>query len=285
MAKRKKSKKRRELWTGVAVLSAILVVLVGIAVSLAGTPGQLSENTVPTMTLETQPPTLPPPEENPYGPMDFQYEGQYLTCIAGESTLGIDVSTYQGQIDWQQVAESPVEFVMIRVGYRGYESGWIQDDDYAKANYEGAKAAGLKVGVYFFSQALDEWEAVEEASFVLSKIKGWELDLPVVYDWEYVKEEARTGQMDARQVTDCTLAFCRVIKAAGYQPMVYFNTHQAEEYLILEEVTQYPFWLAMYSDRMTYEYKVQMWQYTDKGKVPGIEGNVDLNLWFTYAKP
>ena len=284
MAKRKKSKKRKELWMGVAVLSVILAVLLGIALSLAGEPAPPSVEEFPTQPPQTVPPTLPPPEENPYGPMDFQYEGQYLTCTAGESTLGIDVSTHQGVIDWQQVAASPVEFVMIRVGYRGYESGWIQADDYAKANYEGAKAAGLKVGVYFFSQALDEWEAVEEASFVLSAIKDWQLDLPVVYDWEYVKEEARTGRMNARQVTDCTLAFCRVIQAAGYQPMVYFNTHQAQEHLILEEVTAYPFWLAMYSDRMTYAYKVRMWQYTDKGKVPGIEGSVDLNLLFTYPQ-
>lgn len=284
MAKRKKAKQRRELWMGVIVLSVTLAVLLGIAVSLAGKPSEPSLETAPTKPSETQPPTLPPPEENPYGPMDFQYEGQYLTCTAGESILGIDVSTYQGDIDWEQVAASPVEFVMIRIGYRGYESGWIQADDYAQANYEGAKAAGLKVGVYFFSQALDEWEAVEEASFVLAKIKNWELDLPVVYDWEYVKEEARTGQMDARQVTDCTLAFCRVIQAAGYQPMVYFNTHQADEHLIIEEVTGYPFWLAMYSDRMTYEYKVQMWQYTDKGKVPGIEGHVDMDLLFLYPE-
>ena len=229
MAKRKKAKQRRELWMGVIVLSVTLAVLLMIAVSLAGGGQEPTLETEPSEPAETVPPTLPPPEANPYGPMDFQYEGKYLTCTAGESVLGIDVSTHQGRIDWDQVAQSPVEFVMIRIGYRGYESGWIQADDWAQTNYEGAKAAGLKVGVYFFSQAVSEWEAVEEASFVLSAIKDWELDLPVVYDWEYVKEEARTGHMNARQVTDCTLAFCRAVKARGYDVMVYFNTHQAEE--------------------------------------------------------
>lgn len=284
MAKRKKAKQRRELLMGVSVLSVTLAVLLIIAVSLAGDRQSPSLETEPAEPLETVPPTLPPPETNPYGPMDFQYEGKYLTCIAGDSTLGIDVSAYQGDIDWEQVAASPVEFVMIRLGYRGYESGWIQADDYARANYEGARAAGLKVGVYFFSQAVNEWEAVEEASFVLSAIRDWELDLPVVYDWEYVKEEARTGQMNARQVTDCTLAFCRAIEARGYEAMVYFNTHQADEHLVIEEVTEYPFWLAMYTDRMTYDYKVRMWQYTDRGQIPGIEGYVDLNLWFRYPE-
>lgn len=266
---------------GIGVLSATLAILMCLAVTL---PGSGAQPPTQTFTPSTEPAQPMPPEKNPYGPMDFQYQGKYLTCIAGESTLGIDVSAYQGEIDWEQVAESEVEFVMIRLGYRGYSSGKIQEDEYAQANYVGAKAAGLKVGVYFFSQALNEREALEEAAFVLSRIRGWDLDLPVVYDWEYVKKEARTGDMDARRVTDCTLTFCRIVKARGYQPMVYFNTHQAQEHLVLEEVTGYPFWLAMYSDRMTYDYKVQMWQYTDRGQVPGIEGNVDLNLWFTYEE-
>ncbi len=282
--KRKKTRQRKELWMGVAVLSGVLVLLLVVALSLAGTE-TLSPETEPPQTEVPVPTTLPPPEANPYGPMDFQYEGKYLTCIAGESTLGIDVSVHQREIDWEQVAASPVEFVILRLGYRGYESGLVQLDSYAKDNYKGAKAAGLKVGVYFFSQALNKWEAIEEAKFVLEEIRDWELDLPIVYDWEYVGEHARTAGMDARQVTDCTLAFCRTLEAADREVMIYFNSHQAEEHLIIEEVTDYPFWLAMYTDRMTYDYKVQMWQYTDSGQVPGIQGNVDLNLWFTYPNP
>ncbi len=286
MAKGKKAKQRRELWLGVLVLTGVLVALLAVALSLGPAQRPAPETAPPetTQVPETVPPTLPPPEANPYGPMDFQYQGKYLTCLAGESALGIDVSVHQGEIDWQQVAASPVEFVFLRLGYRGYESGLLNMDRYAQENYQGAKAAGLKVGVYFFSQALNPQEAVEEAEFVLAQTADWELELPIVYDWEYVGEHARTADMDARQVTDCTLAFCRTIAAAGRDVMIYFNSHQAQEHLILEEVTDYPFWLAMYTDRMTYAYKVQLWQYTDSGHVPGIEGNVDLNLWFTYPE-
>ena len=235
-----------------------------------------------TTTATTQAvtePTLPPPEANPYGPVDFQYDGRYLTCLAGESRLGIDVSAHQQEIDWEQVAQAGIEFVMLRVGYRGYESGDLVQDAFAQSNYAGAKAAGLEVGVYFFSQAVTAEEAVEEAGFLLDAISEWDVTLPVVYDWEYIGWDARTGDADKRTVTDCTIAFCETVKAAGYAPMVYFNRHQAQDFLHLEELTDYPFWLALYSDRMTYPYRVQMWQYTQTGKVPGIDGDVDINLW------
>ena len=114
---------------------------------------------------------------------------------------------------------------------------------------------------------------------MLNAISEWELTLPVVYDWEYISWDARTGAVDKRTVTDCTIAFCETVKEQGYTPMVYFNRHQAQDFLYLEELTDYPFWLALYSDRMTYPYRVQMWQYTQTGRVPGIEGDVDINLW------
>lgn len=267
-----KKKKSKELLRGLQVLIAVAVVVLLVAVSLPS-PVNTGEENLPE-------PTLPPPPANPYGPEDFVYENGYLKCTAGTSVLGIDVSSYQGQVDWQQVKEAGVEFVMIRVGYRGYKTPKIHEDPYAQTNYEGAKAAGLKVGAYFFSQAVHKFEAKTEAEFMLRAVADWELDLPLVYDWEYVSEEARTGNMDARTVTDCTLMFCRVIEQAGYEPMVYFNTHQARKHLYLPELTDYPFWLAMYTDQMTYDYKVTMWQYTNQGKVPGIAGDVDLNLWF-----
>lgn len=282
MAKRKKKNLRKELWAGVATLSVVLALLLSLAVSLQEIVPTPEQTDPPQTTAETTLPTeatLPEPQSNPYGPMDFQYDGIYLTCAAGPSTLGIDVSSHQGDIDWQQVAETGIEFVMIRVGNRGYKYGQITADEYAQINYSGAKAAGLKIGVYFFSQAVDPTEALEEAAFVLEQIEGWELELPVVYDWEYVNSEARTGAMDAQTVTGCTLAFCQAVEAAGYEAMVYFNSHQADEHLILSQIVEYPFWLAMYTDRMTYPYKVRMWQYTDRGTVPGIEGYVDLNLW------
>jgi len=265
------------LWAG--ALGLVLLVLLVVAVCLPRESEEIPPQTTQS-TAETTQATLPPPEANPYGPLDFQYAGKYLTCLAGESVLGIDVSSHQEQVDWQAVADAGIRFVMLRVGYRGYEQGAIQADALAQENYLGAKAAGLQVGTYFFSQAVSTQEALEEADFLLDAIRDWELDMPVVYDWEYIDRDARTADMDARTVTDCTVAFCQAVEDAGYQPMVYFNRHQARDFLYLEELTRYPFWLAMYSDRMTYPYKIDMWQYTCEGSVPGIQGDVDINLFF-----
>lgn len=229
-------------------------------------------------------PTLPPPEANPYDRNDFQYnENNYLTCIAGDSISGIDVSYHQGDIDWELVKESGIEFVMMRVGYRGYgESGKLVEDTNFQANIRGATDAGLKIGVYFFSQALNLEEVEEEVDFLLERIEDWEIAMPVVYDWEYVSDEARTANMDARTLTDCSRHFCDLVEEAGYQPMVYFNRNQAANLLYLEELTDYPFWLAAYTDRMGFPYKVDMWQYTDNGRVPGIDGPVDVDVLFVY---
>lgn len=229
----------------------------------------------------TEEPTEPPAEENPYGIFDFQFQGKYLKLLEGESITGIDVSAHQQEIDWEKVRASGVEFAMIRLGYRGYgEAGTLNEDKYARANLEGAAAAGLDIGVYFFSQAVSVEEALEEAEFVLEMLDGMELDMPVVYDWEYVSEEARTANVDRRTLTDCTLAFLGKIEEAGYWPMVYFNTGQALRMLYLRELNQYDFWLALYSHRMTFPYQVKMWQYTSTGRVPGVEGNCDINIYF-----
>ena len=276
-------KKKKQLFLG------LLAVIIGLAVLLLlgilfHRPVQMEPETAGTTetTQQTEPsaePTLPPPEANIYGPTDFQYDGAYLKCIAGESWLGVDVSAHQQQIDWQQVAEAGIEFAMIRLGYRGYGSGNIGADEWASANLEGAVQAGLDVGVYFFSQAVSVEEAREEAQFVLDQLQGHVLQMPVVFDWEYVAEDARTGAMDAQTLTDCTVAFCEEIRQAGYTPMLYFNQHMADTLFELEKLTDYGFWLAMYSDRMTYPYRVEMWQYTCTGTVPGIEGDVDINLY------
>ena len=182
----------------------------------------------------------------------------------------------------QQVKAAGIEFAIIRVGFRGYETGNVNPDKRALANYQGAIDAGLDVGVYFFSQAVNPQEAVEEAKFVLDFTAGWDLKYPVVYDWEYIGAHARTADVDRRTLTDCSIAFCEEIRSAGRSPMVYFNRRQGNTQLYLYELEDYPFWLAMYSYRMTYPYKVEMWQYTNQGKVPGIEGDVDINLWLEY---
>ena len=196
-----------------------------------------------------------------------------------DSYPGIDVSAYQGDIDWEAVARSGIRFAIIRLGYRGYGSGKLVEDDYAKENLQGARDAGLKVGAYFFSQALNIKEADEEIKFMLDILGETYLDMPLVLDWEIPTSEARTARMDARTLTDIQLHFCETMEAKGYQPMIYFNWHQSEHLYYLSELEDYPFWLALYQDRMTYPWKVEMWQYTSSGKVPGINGAVDLNVY------
>lgn len=230
-------------------------------------------------------PTLPPPAANPIRPEDIVKNGDYLTCQTAPTVVGIDVSEWQGsRIDWAQVKAAGIEFVMIRVGYRGYESGSLNVDTYAQRNYEGASSAGLKIGAYFYSQAINVREAEDEAAFVLDIIKDWQLDMPVVFDWEYVSAEARTGSATARTVTDCAKAFCNKIAAASLKPMIYFSESHARKRLFLSELTDYDFWFVQYSDALNYPYKVDMWQYTDSGSVPGIPTNVDINLYFPWEE-
>lgn len=234
------------------------------------------EPTVPTQT--TEPPyTLP---ASPYTPADFVQEGNFLTCTAADVIVGIDVSSHQGKIDWQTVADAGIRYAFVRLGYRGYGSGALQTDVYAKINLEGAKAAGIAVGAYFFSQAIDVTEAEKEAAYALGILDGFELDLPLVYDWEYVSDTARTANMDARTLTDCTVAFCEAVQAAGYDPMVYFNSSQITRLLYGEEIEQYPWWLAKYDPALDFPCKVDMWQYTNQGTVPGISTAVDIDLMF-----
>ena len=236
------------------------------------------EPTVP----ETEPenPTIPP-ERNPYDRYDFQYNKQnYLVLQNMTSSPGVDVSAFQGNINWSKVRASGIEFAIIRLGYRGYGSGKLVEDEYAKQNLSGAKAAGLKIGAYFFSQALNTKEVDEEIQFMLKILGDKSLDMPIILDWEIPAEDARTaGKMDARSLTDIQLHFCQVMTEKGYKPMVYFNWHQSENLYYLSELEDYPFWLALYQDRMTYPWRVEMWQYSDKGTVPGISGPVDLNVY------
>lgn len=226
--------------------------------------------------------TLPPPEANPIGLGDFATKNNFLYCLTAPSKLGIDVSVWQGQIDWKKVKAAGVDFAMIRVGYRGSEEGVLVKDTYAQANYAGATAAGIKVGAYFFSQAITVKEAVEEAEYLLNIIKDWKVDMPIVFDWEFVSGGGRTDGITARTLTDCSKAFCDTVSAAGYKPMIYFNTDQSLNNLYLRELTDYKFWLAQYNTVLNYPYKIDMWQYTETGSVPGINGHVDINLYFPW---
>lgn len=193
---------------------------------------------------------------------------------------GIDVSVFQGDIDWDAVKNDGIDFVMLRVGYRGYgQKGIMGKDDKFDSNYEGAKKAGLKVGVYFFSQATNESEAREEAAFVLDAVRDCPLDYPIAYDWEFVDNgEARTNGMTSEDITVCAKAFCEAIKSAGKVPVIYFNCETGYFNYDLPQVKDYDFWLAEYYDTPSFYYNYKMWQYSKTGSVDGISGDVDMNI-------
>jgi GH25 family lysozyme M1 (1,4-beta-N-acetylmuramidase) len=237
-----------------------------------------------TEETEPQPETEPtiPPEANPYTVKDFQYdEHNYLYCLRQDSYKGVDVSAFQGDIDWQQVKDSGIDFAIIRLGYRGYgKEGKLVEDEYVQDNLAEATEVGLPIGAYFFSQALNIKEVDEEIEFMLEILGEYQLDLPIILDWEIPGvENPRSKNMDARTLTEIQKYFSKVMTEKGYDPMIYFNWNQAKKLYYLSELEDYDFWLAFYQDRMTFPYKVEMWQYTDQGRVPGIEGNVDLNVY------
>ena len=208
-------------------------------------------------------------------------EYQYLQDGAVISHKGIDVSRHQGEIDWSLVAQDGVEFAFIRVGYRGYGSGKMMEDEYFEENITGALQAGIKVGVYFYSQAVTEAEIQEEAAFVLEKIAPYRIECPVVFDVERVTES--DGRMNGISIEDRTafaLQFCQMIENAGYKPMIYHNTEMGVMFLGLEALEQYDKWFAAYSDVFYYPYEYKVWQYSQSGRVQGIQGDVDLNISF-----
>lgn len=268
--KKRKPPKNRQTMDQAIVLAALGVLILAVVVCIV----LILANRKPS---ESKPiaATSPIPS-NPFTPADFVWEGDYLTCLAGESRLGIDVSEHQGEIDWQQVADAGFTFAMVRLGYRGSTEGGLFPDAHALENLKNARAAGLDIGAYFYSQAISVQEAQAEARFCLSLLKGIKLDMPLVFDWEYTAESRNNG-LDRRTLTDCVLAFCEKVEKGGYQAMVYFNP-DVETRLHLEELLPYSFWLAMYSDTMDYPHQVDMWQYTDCGTVPGISERVDINI-------
>ncbi len=195
---------------------------------------------------------------------------------------GIDVSYHQGEIDWNRVKEAGYEFAFIRIAYRGYgEEGKLRADSMALANIDGASAAGLDVGVYVFSQAVSESEAVEEADFVTELLDGRKLELPVVFDPEHIEgDEARTDSVTGEQFTANTKAFCKRIKKAGYEPMFYSNMVWEAEVLDLGKLAKYPIWYADYESVPQTPYAFRFWQYSESGTVDGVDGNVDLDVEF-----
>lgn len=192
--------------------------------------------------------------------------------------LGIDVSGHNGEIDWEAVKAAGIEYAIIRCGYRGASSGSLILDSYFKENMRGAIKAGIPVGVYFFSQAVNETEAIEEASMVVEECKLYMLDLPIFIDSESAGGSGRADDLDVEKRTAITRAFCETIANSGYEAGVYASKNWWNKKLDAEQLTLYHAWLAQYTEEPDYEGYYDYWQYTSKGKVDGIEGKVDLNI-------
>ena len=206
---------------------------------------------------------------------------QYVENGTVTSHKGIDVSKYQGTIDWEAVKEEGIEYAFIRLGLRGYESAKIVLDEYYDANMAGANSAGVAAGVYFFTQAVTVEEAKEEADFVIEHLAGYDVSCPVVFDVERISGgKGRADQLTKEQRTDITIAFCEAVKAAGYTPMIYGNVVCFTQLLDMTKLNDYEKWYAFYDDYMYMPYNVSCWQYTEKGRVNGIPDNVDLNISF-----
>lgn len=206
-------------------------------------------------------------------------EMQYVENGEVISHKGIDVSKYQGDIDWEAVASDGVEYAFVRLGLRGYESGKLVLDEYFDKNMQGANAAGIKTGVYFFTQAVTVAEAVEEAQYVLENITGYDVSYPVVFDVEMiVNGNGRANDLSQEERTDIAIAFCEAIKEAGYTPMIYGNVKCFTKLLDMTRLNDYEKWYAFYDDYMYMPYEVGIWQYTEKGRVAGINASVDLNI-------
>ena len=218
---------------------------------------------------------------NTYDTEKFQNDNGLITYDDPNASLGIDVSDYQGEIDWETVKESGIDFAMIRAGYRGATRGSLYEDESFERNYEGATNAGIQVGVYFFSQATSVAEAEEEASYVLGLLQGKDLAYPVVFDWEFTEVEgSRTTSATGEQITSYASAFCKKISKAGYTAGVYFNRSLGYNYYNLEELRDFDFWLAEYQNIPAFYYDFKLWQYSDNAQVQGISTPVDINISF-----
>lgn len=227
--------------------------------------------------------------KNTYNPDSFMADGDGIMhyYVDGEraSRKGIDVSRYQEKIDWEKVAEDEVDYAFIRLGIRGYTEGEILEDETFQTNINGALKNDIDVGVYFFTQALSEEEAEDEAEFVIDSIAPYKVTYPVVIDVEAVTStNARGNDLTSDERTRYCITFCEKIKEAGYTPMIYGNLKTFMLLLNIEELEEYDKWFAYYDEAYYFPYDFKIWQYTNKGKVSGIKGDVDLNISFEAPK-
>lgn len=197
------------------------------------------------------------------------------------SFVGTDISKYQDYVDFVKLKKAGVDFVMLRVGARGYGSGQLVLDEYFTDNIKRATDAGLDVGVYFFSQAVNEAEAVEEANMVLQNIKDYQITYPVAFDMEYIANDtSRIDNLSKTEKTTITKTFLDTVKNAGYIPMIYGNKEWLIKHVDMSKLTAYDVWLSQQQDIPDYPYKFSMWQYSNSGTLDGIAGYANLNISF-----
>ncbi len=239
------------------------------------------------------------PYESSYDWSNLQWNGDrvsYLQDGKVVSRLGVDVSDHQGAIDWNAVASDGIDFAMVRLGNRGYTEGGLSLDERFNGNLNGAQAAGLDTGVYFFSQALTSDEAREEAEFVLENLDGRNLQMPVVFDHETIAgKSGRADNISGDALVECATAFCEVVEAAGYETMVYGNRKDLSRFspidgskasasTLAETLGGRSVWFAEYGDPApTAPFDITIWQYADDGRVAGIDTAVDLNILLPEA--
>jgi GH25 family lysozyme M1 (1,4-beta-N-acetylmuramidase) len=280
--KKKRRKKKTQNKTGILVAVLALLLLISLFLCFHALRQTQSPEPTPSPSPSVSvAPTLSPSEiiDSCFGTTENGYKTYNSDTMT--ASIGLDVSSHQGWIDWNAVAESGIDYVILRAGYRGYADGSIHQDEYFEYNISAAKEAGLSVGVYFFSQAVSPEEAAAEAHTVLSLIDGYGLEYPVYFDWEPMSDEAaRTSTISASELTACAKEFCEIIEEAGYRAGIYFNLSMATDHYNLYDLRDYAFWLAEYQDTPSFPFQFGMWQYSDQGTVPGIAEAVDLNLAF-----
>ena len=281
----------------VAVVVALLGILGGLAFWLLNRPVDdiISDGSdIPVVTVNdsilgtVEVPVVQGASVNTYSADDLVMgdNGLYSYYRDGKkvSEVGVDLSSYQTDIDFSAVKNAGVDFVMLKIGGRFYsDEGGLYSDEAFDSYYEQAKAAGLKVGAYFFSQAASVEDAQEEAEYAVGLLGGKKLDYPLAFDWETIEDDAaRTDHVSGDELTRIAAAFCDKVRSGGYRPIVYASTSLMLQSYDFEVMKNYEFWLADYrefpvSEQMYYDFT--MWQYTTEGTVDGINGNVDLNLY------
>ena len=218
---------------------------------------------------------------------DFEYDEKGFLYYAGDDAsvnvkTGVDVSRFQGKIDWKSVADDGIDYAIIRVGLRGTTEGKLLYDDCFEDNVKGALQNGVDVGVYFYSQAVSVDEVKEEVQMMLDAIEPYEIKYPVVIDVESAEsDEARTAGMSSDDYEEIVSTFCDMVRQAGYTPMIYGNVKSFTLLMDATDVDDYDIWIAYYGTPLYYPYHFDMWQYSSTGKVNGIDGDVDLNVCLT----